>query len=116
MSEGPVDPAGQAPHAGPAQALETVPDEYAPLRVEQRGIELIPESERPMKPAGLFWLWAGATWNVEFVVYGALMLLFGLTFWQAILAILVGNVMYLFLGYASIWGPQTGTTAFMVSR
>jgi NCS1 family nucleobase:cation symporter-1 len=89
---------------------------YAPGQLEHRGIELIPEDERPMRPAGLFWLWAGATWNVEFVVYGALMLLFGLTFWQAILAILVGNVMYLFLGYASIWGPQTGTTAFMVSR
>lgn len=89
---------------------------YAAGQLEQRGIQLIPEDNRPMKPAGLFWLWAGATWNVEFVVYGALMLLFGLTFWQAILAILVGNAIYTFLGYASLWGPATGTTAFMVSR
>ena len=116
MSEGPVDPAGQAPHAGPAQALETVPDEYAPLRVEQRGIELIPETERPMRPAGLFWLWAGAIWNVEFLVYGALIVSFGLSFVQAVAAILIGNAFYALLGVASLQGPEAGTTAFGVSR
>ena len=45
---------------------------YSAGQLEQRGIDLVPEDERPMKPAGLFWLWSGATWNVEFLVYGAL--------------------------------------------
>jgi NCS1 family nucleobase:cation symporter-1 len=89
---------------------------YGVGQLEQRGIELVPETDRPMKPSGLFWLWAGAIWNVEFVVYGALMLYIGLSFWQAIAAILIGNAMYALLGYASIWGQQAGTTAFMVSR
>ncbi|MGO9342197.1 MAG: purine-cytosine permease family protein [Acidimicrobiales bacterium] len=91
-------------------------ESYEAFKLEQRGIELIPESDRPMKPAGLFWLWAGAIWNVEFVVYGALMLYIGLSFWQAVAAILIGNAMYALLGIASLWGPETGTTAFMVSR
>jgi NCS1 family nucleobase:cation symporter-1 len=90
--------------------------DYAPLKVEQRGIELIPDSERHMSPAGLFWLWAGGIWNVEYLVYGALVISFGLSFGQAVLAILVGNLAYVFLGLASLPGPETGTTAFMVSR
>jgi NCS1 nucleoside transporter family len=84
--------------------------------LEMRGIELIPESDRKMRPSGLFWMWAGAIWNVEFLVYGALIVSFGLSFWQAVLAILVGNVFYSLLGFASLPGPETGTTAFMVSR
>lgn len=90
--------------------------EYEAFRVEQRGIELVPEDERPMRPANLFWMWAGAIWNVEFLVYGALIVSFGLSFDQAVIAILVGNVFYVFLGLASLQGPATGTTAFMVSR
>ncbi len=86
------------------------------FKVEQRGIELIPESERHMRPSGLFWLWAGGTWNVEYLVYGALIVSFGLSFLQAVIAILVGNVFYAFLGAASLQGPETGTTALMVSR
>ncbi|HXZ99813.1 MAG TPA: cytosine permease [Candidatus Binatia bacterium] len=97
------------------ESIET-PEEYGAFRLEQRGIELIPDSDRTMKPASLFWLWAGAVWNVEFFVYGALMIVFGLSFGQAVLAILIGNLFYALLGFASWWGTDTGTTAFMVSR
>jgi NCS1 nucleoside transporter family len=91
-------------------------EEYTAFKLEQRGIELIPDVDRKLTPIGLFWLWAGALWNVEFLVYGALIVSFGLSFGQAILAILVGNLAYAFLGWASLPGPETGTTAFMVSR
>jgi purine-cytosine permease-like protein len=69
-----------------------------------------------MRPAGLFWLWAGGIWNVEFLVYGALIVSFGLSFTQAVIAVLVGNAFYVLLGLASLQGPETGTTALMVSR
>src|SRR5208283_563062 len=49
-------------------------EDYELGKLEQRGIELIPESDRKMRPSGLFFLWAGAIWNVEFLVYGALVL------------------------------------------
>jgi len=90
--------------------------EYAAFKVEQRGIDLIPDAERKMKPSGLFWLWAGAVFNVEFFFYGTLIMVFGLSVGQAILAIVVGNLFYALLGWASLQGPETGTTAFMVSR
>ncbi len=89
---------------------------YAAFKVEQRGIDLIPDEERKMKPSGLFWLWAGAVFNVEFFFYGFLISTFGLSFGQALLAIVVGNVFYAFLGLASLQGPEVGTTAFVISR
>ena len=98
---------------GQAEGLE---EEYAAFKVEQRGIDLIPEDERPMRPANLFWLWAGAIWNVEFLVYGGLIMSFGLSFGEAVVAIIVGNIFYVLLGLASLQGPETGTTALMVSR
>jgi nucleobase:cation symporter-1, NCS1 family len=103
-------------HGRPQQPLEEVPQEYAAFKIEQRGIDLIPDSERKMKPSGLFWLWAGAVFNVEFFFYGTLVMFFGLDVLQAILAILVANLLYAVLGFASLQGPKTGTTAFMVSR
>ena len=90
--------------------------EYAAFKVEQRGIDLIPDAERKMKPSGLFWLWAGGVFNVEFFFYGTLIMTFGLSVGQAILAVVVGNLFYALLGWASLQGPETGTTAFMVSR
>ena len=101
---------------GNGHVLEEVPQEYAAFKIEQRGIDLIPDAERKMRPAGLFWLWSGAVFNVEFFFYGFLIMTFGLSVPQAIIAIVIGNLFYAFLGFASLQGPETGTTAFMVSR
>ncbi len=103
-------------HGKPQQILEEVPQEYAAFKIEQRGIDLIPDAERKMKPSGLFWLWCGAVFNVEFFFYGTLIMVFGLSVPQAVAAILIGNLFYALLGFASLQGPKTGTTAFMVSR
>jgi len=40
------------------------------FRVEQRGIEYVPEDQRTMRPRELAGLWAGAIFNVEYVVFG----------------------------------------------
>ncbi len=101
---------------GRTRTLEEVPQEYAAFKIEQRGIDLIPDAEREMRPSGLFWLWSGAVFNVEFFFYGTLIMFFGLSVPQAVAVILIGNLFYAFLGLASLQGPQTGTTAFMVSR
>jgi nucleobase:cation symporter-1, NCS1 family len=85
--------------------------------VEQRGIEHVPQAARWGNPASLFWMWAGAVWNVEFVVYGALaVVVFGLSFAQAVIIIIIGNLCYALTGLASLQGPQAGTTTFAISR
>ena len=83
---------------------------------EQRGIDYIPLSERRGAPIDLFWMWAGALFNVEYVVYGALIISFGLSFWQAALVIIIGNLSYLVAGVGSLQGPAAGTSVFAISR
>jgi NCS1 family nucleobase:cation symporter-1 len=85
--------------------------------VERRGIEHVPLDKRWGRPSNLFWMWAGAVWNVEFVVYGGLaVVVFGLSFAQAVLVILIGNLFYALTGLASLQGPRAGTTTFAISR
>ncbi len=85
--------------------------------VERRGIEYIPRGERWGRPSNLFWMWAGAVWNVEFVLYGAIAVVFlGLSFAQAVIIIIIGNLFYLLTGLASLQGPEAGTTTFAISR
>jgi purine-cytosine permease-like protein len=104
-----------APTTAPLGAAPggSVADEPA---FEQRGIDYIPISERRGKPIDLFWMWAGALFNVEYVVYGALIVSFGLTFWQAAAVILVGNLSYLVAGLGSVQGPAAGTSVFAITR
>jgi len=48
-------------------------------------------------------------WNVEFVYYGAIGVVFlGLSFAQAVVIILIGNVFYLLTGLASLQGRRPG--------
>lgn len=85
--------------------------------IEVKGIEHISRGERWGKPSNLFWLWAGAVWNVEYVVYGTLLVVvFGLSFAQSVAVILIGNLFYLLTGFASLQGPRAGTTTFAISR
>src|SRR5579875_2400202 len=91
--------------------------EPALTRVEHRGIEHVPLTSRWGSPSGLFWMWAGAVWNVEFVVYGGLaVVVFGLSFAQAVIVILIGNLFYVLTALASLQGPRAGTTTFAISR
>ena len=91
----------------------TVADEPA---FESRGIDYIPLAERRGRPSDLAWMWAGALFNVEYVVYGALIMSFGLRFWQAALVIVLGNLSYLVAGLGSLQGPRAGTAAFTINR
>jgi nucleobase:cation symporter-1, NCS1 family len=102
-----------------AEASDAVTPDRSPsvTAVEYRGIEHVPVRERWGRPSSLFWMWAGAIWNVEFLVYGVLgVVVFGLSFLQAVLVIGVGNLSYLLTGLASLQGPRAGTTTFGISR
>ncbi len=86
-------------------------------KYETRGIEYIPDGERWGKPRGLFWMWSGATFNVEFFVYGALgIVAFKLSFFQALAMIAIGSLFWILTGLCSLQAPSTGTTAFVISR
>jgi nucleobase:cation symporter-1, NCS1 family len=105
-----TDAALKEPLPAPGGGIEDEPT------FEVRGIDYIPASERRGRPIDLMWMWAGALFNVEYVVYGALVISFGLSFWQAALVIVLGNLSYLITGLGSLQGPAAGTTVFTISR
>jgi purine-cytosine permease-like protein len=108
---------GAAGSDGGAAATLSEGVEPALTHIEHRGIEHVPLTSRWGGPSSLFWMWAGAVWNVEFVVYGGLaVVVFGLSFAQAVVVILIGNLFYLLTGLASLQGPRAGTTTFAISR
>jgi NCS1 family nucleobase:cation symporter-1 len=89
-----------------------------PIGIERRGIQQVTQHERWGTPSALFWMWTGAIWNVEYVVYGTLLVaIFGLSFAQAVPIIALGNLAsYTLTGFTSLQGPLAGTTAFTISR
>jgi purine-cytosine permease-like protein len=86
------------------------------FHIEQHGIDYIAPAERWATPRNIAGMWAGSAINVEYFVYGALLMGFGFSFWTALTIILVGNLSFLLLGVASLQGQETGTTAFTTSR
>ncbi len=84
--------------------------------VEVKGIELIAENERHGRASDLFWMWMGSNTNIFYPVNGALLIFFGLSFSQAVLAILIGNLIFFGVGLTSLQGPKTGTTTFTISK
>jgi len=94
-----------------------LPESDRAFHVEQHGIDYIPPSERWARPRDLFGMWAGASVQVEYFVYGAiLMTTFGFTFGQAVSLIVIGNISFLLLGVCSLQGPDAGTTVFAINR
>lgn len=98
------------------EALEIPMAEAGPIGIERRGIDYIPAEERWAKPHNLFWMWGGALFNVEYLVYGAVLYGFGFSFAQSLSIILIANLSYIFLGLTSLQGPEAGTTTFTINR
>jgi purine-cytosine permease-like protein len=105
----------ERPTAPPDGAVAVNPEE-AFLRVEQRGVEYIPESARHASPWNLFWVFFGADLTLGVIVIGWLPIAFGLNFWSAVTALtfgaLVGSIVF-----APIvrFGPRTGTNGAISS-
>ncbi len=85
-------------------------------RIEQRGIDYVPEHERRGRAAHLAGMWGGVVLNVQTLVYGALLVVFGLDPWQCVAAVLIGNATWIVTGVCSLAGAAAGTTTFAINR
>lgn len=90
--------------------------EYRAFKVEQHGIDLLPEQDRKLTPVGLFFMWAGTMCNIENVVTGALLVSLGLSFVQSTVLIVIGSMSFFLAAAASLQGPRSGTSTFGVAR
>lgn len=88
------------------------------LKVETRGIEPIPDSERRGGPIGLFWLWFASSIGIIGLTYGFVLITFmGLNLVQAVVAVILGaGLSALFLGFLSTAGVRGGAPGLTLSR
>jgi nucleobase:cation symporter-1, NCS1 family len=102
--------------AQPPGAGGAAPGPRRRIAAEQYGIDIIPDSDRRIRPADLMWMWAGGLINVETVAFGALVASIGLDFVQCVIVIVIANLSWVTAAWASLAGNAAGTTAFTVSR
>jgi nucleobase:cation symporter-1, NCS1 family len=101
--------------------MATIVDEAQPasdqaFKVETHGIDHIPATERWARARDVGGMWAGASVQIEYFIYGAVLMTFGFNFAQALSIIIIGNLSYFLLGLCSLQAPQTGTTVFAINR
>jgi len=85
--------------------------------IEQHAIDPIPLKDRHGSPVDLFRMWVGANVNYVVLITGVMVYAAGLSFWQAVSAVLAGNMIgCAVLGLSSLMGPKTGSTSAMTSR
>jgi nucleobase:cation symporter-1, NCS1 family len=91
-------------------------DTNKPFALELHGFDFIPEAERNMRPRDTVWFWLGANANLFFVSVGALALSIGLTVWQALIAVVVGNALFGLVAWGSLGGVRSGLPTLTFSR
>lgn len=87
-------------------------------RVEQRGIEPVPEDQRTGDPRQLFWVWFAANISILGIPLGASLVAFQLlNIWQALIVAFVGSVGgFALVGVVSIAGRRGGAPSMTLSR
>ncbi|MFD9902804.1 purine-cytosine permease family protein [Streptomyces sp. NPDC059063] len=104
------------PQQGPRTAPQQPPPSGGTGRVETHGIDPIPDRERHGHPRRLFSVWAAANVNYLSLVIGGTLVLMGLTLWQALGVIVVGNLFWLLTGVLAISGPAAGAPSEVITR
>ena len=86
--------------------------------VEPGGVEYISLKERHGKPIDLFWTWLSPNLEFATVYVGVLgVAVFGLSFWQTAVAIVVGSALGSLTHWVlSSWGPKFGVPMMVESR
>src|SRR5580658_4963637 len=88
------------------------------LEVEPGGAEFIPIYERHGRPLQLFWTWTSPNMEFATIFVGVLAVAgFGLGFWQAALALVLGSLIGgITQGILSMRGPKYGVPQMVLSR
>lgn len=103
------------PHTHAVAGATTAPSERV-SRIEAHGIDHIPDAERRGRPRELFSVWAGANVNYLSLVIGGALVLMGLSLWQSVAVIVVGNLFWVLTGLLATSGPAAGAPSEVITR
>jgi len=85
--------------------------------VELNGINVIPEQERRGRPRQLFWPWFGSNVSILALAYGSLAFYQGVSFWQGLIAGVLGIVVsFLLCGFVAVAGKRGSAPTLVLSR
>jgi NCS1 family nucleobase:cation symporter-1 len=102
--------------AGPNGSSQSEDSGNELWRIEQHGIDAIPDDERGGHARDLLWVWLGGNVSLTYIIIGAALVGLGLGFWAAVGAIVLGNLFYVVVGLGGVAGPRAGTATMVVSR
>jgi nucleobase:cation symporter-1, NCS1 family len=95
----------------------SAPDDQVRRYVETHHIDHIPAAARHGKKWQQLFFWAGANFNVFNLVLGGVVVVIGLTFWWAVIAIVVGALIGgLLIALHATQGPRLGVPQTIQSR
>jgi NCS1 family nucleobase:cation symporter-1 len=91
--------------------------ESNPLHIEANGINVITDGQRKGHPRDLFWPWFAANVSVLGLSYGAFVLGFGVSFWQAVIVGLAGIIIsFLLCGFIAVAGKRGSVPTMILGR
>ncbi len=87
-----------------------------PWQIEANGINVVAEADRSGRLRDLFWIWFAANIGILAVLYGAIILSFGLNFAQGVAVALLGSLSFILVGIFSVSGRDGGVPMLTLSR
>jgi purine-cytosine permease-like protein len=87
-----------------------------PLELERRGFDHIPEGERRMTLRDTAYFWVGTNANLFFVSVGVIAIELGLAVWEALVAVLLGTLLFAVVAVSSIGGVRSGLPTMTLTR
>ena len=98
-------------------AQSAAPADGRQLKVETHGIDVIGDADRKGRPRQLFWPWFGANVSMLGLSYGSFALGFGISFWQALAAGVIGIAFsFLLCGLVAVAGKRGSAPTMVLSR
>ena len=85
-------------------------------KIETKGIDYIHEHARHGRPSELFAVWLASNVAYIYLIVGGLLMVLGLSVWQASAVLFAGNLFWGLVGFLAISGPASGTPSEVVTR
>ncbi|POB10091.1 thiamine permease [Sulfobacillus sp. hq2] len=87
-----------------------------PWHIEVNGINQVSRAEQTGHVSDLFWIWLAANLGILAVIYGGVILSFGMNFWQALIVVVLGAASFVLVGVLSVAGRDGGAPMMTLSR
>ena len=98
-----------------AKTHDGIPQDVA-TGIEAHGIDYIPVHERYGRARQLIGVWATSQANYLVLAMGGVLVAMGLSFWQSVIVIVIGNLFAILTGFVSASGPVSGTPSQVIQR